>query len=184
MIKSYDFSSTKVILDIGGGTGRLLHKILTENDHIKKGILFELPSVIENAQQIIINKQTRRRIQFISGNFFEEIPVKADTIILSRILHDWNDTDVFKILKNAHKALKPNGKLLILETIVPANPKYDIGITLGFNLLVSVGGKERTHQEFSYLLRDTGFKINSIKRSNGIISIIIAEKSEKQNLWS
>ena len=61
-------------------------------------------------------------------------------------MHDWNDREAFKILKNARNALKQNGKLLILETIVPVNPKYDIGITLNFNLLVNVGGKERTHQ--------------------------------------
>ncbi len=180
LIKTYDFSSTKVILDIGGGTGSLLNKILAKNEHIEKGVLFELPSVIENAQKCIINKPTRKRIQFISGNFFEEIPIKADTIILSRVLHDWNDIEAFKILKNARNALKQNGKLLILETIVPVNPKYDIGITLNFNLLVNVGGKERTHQEFMYLLKNTGFKINSIKRSKGIISMIIAEELEKK----
>ena len=135
-IKTYDFSNTKIILDIGGGTGSLLDKILTENKHIEKGVLFELPSVIENAQKFIINKPTINRFQFISGNFFEEIPIKADTIIISRILHDWDDIKACMILKNAYNALTPNGKLLILETIVPANPKHDIGITLNFNLIM------------------------------------------------
>ena len=182
LITIYDFSSTKAILDIGGGTGSLLNTILTKNEHIEKGILFDLPSVIENAQKFNLNKSTRERTQFISGNFFEEIPIKADTIIMSRILHDLDDIDAFKILKNANNALKPNGMLLIFETIVPANPKFDIGITLNFTLLVNVGGKERTHQEFSDLLRNTRFKINSIKRNDGIISMIIAEKLEKEKI--
>jgi len=182
LIKTYDFSSTKVIMDVGGGTGHLLIKILNQNDYIKKGILLEMPTVIENAQRLIENKpiSIKERFKFISGDFFEEILSKADTIIMSRVLHDWNDFYAVKILKNVHNALKKDGKLLIFEMIVPENPEYDIGVTLNFNLLVNVGGKERTYQEFESILRETGFKINSIKSNKGIISMIIAEKINKK----
>lgn len=180
LIGIYDFSSTKVILDIGGGIGSLLDKILSENKNIEEGVLYDMPSVIENAHSYFINKSTIKRVHLISGDFFKKIPVKADTIILSRVLHDWKDIEAIKILKNAHDALKQNGKLLIFELIVPANPKYDIGVTLNFNLLVNTGGKERTHQEFREILRHVGFKINSIERNKGAISLIIAEKSENK----
>ena len=182
LIKAYDFSSTKVIMDVGGGTGRLLIKILNQNDYIEKGILLEMPAVIENAQRLIENKPIyiKERFKFISGDFFEEILSNADTIIMSRVLHDWNDFYAVKILKNIHNALEKDGKLLIFEMIVPENLEYDIGVTLNFNLLVNVGGKERTYQEFESILRKTGFKINSIKSNKGIISMIIAEKINKK----
>ncbi len=176
IIKLYNFSDTRIIMDVGGGSGSLLEKILSQNDNIEKGILFELSSTIENAKKIHLKKTLREKLEFISGNFFEELPVRADTIIISRILHDWDDEKCVKILNNIYKALEENGKLLILETVVPDNPRYDIGVTLNFNLLVNVGGKERNLLEFENLLQKVGFKIISLKSCKGIISLIIAEK--------
>ncbi|MBA7641311.1 hypothetical protein ES703_48988 [subsurface metagenome] len=180
IIKYYDFSNSKIIMDVGGGTGHLLEKILHQNDNIEKGVLFELSSTIDNTKKTYLKKSLRQKIEFISGNFFEEIPFKVDTIIVSRVLHDWNDKDAIKILKNINEALEKNGKLLILEIIVPEDPKYDIGITLNFNLLVNVGGKERTYQEFENILREAGFKIKNIIRGKGIISMIIIGKSNEK----
>ena len=176
IIKLYNFSDTRIIMDVGGGSGSLLKKILSQNDYIEKGILFELSSTIENAKKTHLKQTLRKKIEFISGDFFEELPVRADTIIISRILHDWDDGKCVKILNNIYRALEENGKLLILETIVPNDPKYDIGVTLNFNLLVNVGGKERSLMEFENLLQKIGLKIISIKNCNGIISLIIAEK--------
>ena len=176
LIELYDFSNTKIILDVGGGIGSLLKKILTQNPQIEKGILFELSSVIENAKKSNVIKSIRQKIEYISGNFFEEIPVKADTIVMSRILHDWSDKDALKILKNVHHALEQDGQLLIFEMLIPEDPEYDIGASLNFNLLVNIGGKERTYQEFEKIINGAGFRIKSIKRTIGILSIIIIEK--------
>ena len=95
---------------------------------------------------------------------------------MSRILHDWNNDNAIKILNNTHDALEKDGKILIFEMIVPIDPERDFGVTLNFNLLVNVGGKERTLGEFKVLLRKAGFTINSAESGEGIISIIIAEK--------
>lgn len=129
--------------------GELLSKILKRNKNIKKGILFDLPNVIETAKSILIDNNEKNKIEFISGDFFRGIPTKADTIILSRVLHDWDDGKATTILKHVNASLEENGKLLIFETIVPENCKVDMGTTLNFDLLVCVGGKERTLQEFN-----------------------------------
>ena len=176
IIQVYDFSDTRVLIDIGGGTGCLLEKIISQNTHITKGILFDLPSVIDDAKESISDELILEKIEFIEGNFFEKIPLKADTIMMSRVLHDWNDESVIKILNNVYDALEENGKLLILEMVIPETPEYDLGVTLNFNLLVNVGGKERTLKEFKNIFQTTGFKIKSVKSGMGIISLIIAEK--------
>ena len=93
---------------------------------------------------------------------------------MSRILHDWNDDNACKILKNIKKSLTKGGKLLLFETIVPDSFDTDIGITLNFNLLVCAGGKERTMQEFQNLLKKVNLEIIEVKKTNGIISLIIA----------
>lgn len=176
LIESYDFTNTRVIMEIGGGTGQLLEKIISQNSTIQKGILFELPSVVREAKKQTQIKSLNQKIEFIPGDFFGKIPIKADMIIISRVLHDWNDENTIKILRNIYDALEQDGKLLILEMIVPENPEYDIGVTLNFNLLVNVGGKERTLREFEDILQKTGFIINSVKSSEGIISMIITDK--------
>jgi len=115
----------------------------------------------------------------VPGNFFESLPIYADTVLLSRVLHDWDDENAIKILKNIYKSVADGGRLLILEIIVPENSKIDLGITLNFNLLVTVGGKERTLKDFESILRKADFKIEDVKKGDNIISIIIAEKIEE-----
>jgi ubiquinone/menaquinone biosynthesis C-methylase UbiE len=176
VIIDYDFSESKVIMDVGGGTGQLLAKILFQNKNITKGILFELHSVIQNAKKSFTDVDLEKRIEFISGDFFEKIPVRADTIILSRVIHDWNDERAINILKNLNSALENEGKLLIFEMVIPDNIESDFGVSLNFNLLVNTGGKERTISEFEDLLVQTNFKIIDIKHVNGPISLIIVKK--------
>ena len=114
----------------------------------------------------------------MAGNFFDNIPIKADTIIMSRIIHDWNDFKAVQILKNVYKSLEDNGNLLILESIVPEHLDKDIGLTLNFNLLVCLGGKERTLKEFQDLLKKANFKISKIKQGKSIISLLVVKKSK------
>jgi len=179
LLELYDFSDTKIILDIGGGSGKLLTKILKKNTSISKGILFDLPNSIENAQKLWKDSDFYSRLEFISGDFFEKIPVKVDTIIMSRIIHDWSNDKAIKILKNIYKSLEKDGKLLLFEIIVPEKIDSDIGITSNFNLLVCVGGKERTLNEFKNILNKAGFIISDVIKDEGVISIIVAQKKKR-----
>jgi len=177
----HDFNNTKIIMDIGGGSGHLLEKILTKNHHIKQAFLFDLPMIIENTQTSLKNDKIKAKIKFISGDFLDKIPIKADTIVMSRVLHDWNDSKVLKILKNINLSLKENGTLLLFEIIVPEDSNHDVGITLNFNLLVCTGGKERTLKEFRGLLNKANFEISKIKQGKSSISLIIVKKGTQSS---
>ena len=170
------FNGTKSIMDVGGGSGHLLEKILLKNSHIKEAVLFDLPMIIENAQASLKNDEIISKIKFISGDFLNKIPIQVDTIVMSRVLHDWNDSKVLEILKNINLSLKENGTLLLFEIIVPEELNYDVGITLNFNLLVCTGGKERTLKELQRLLNKTNFELSQIKKGKSNISLIIAKK--------
>ena len=119
--------------------------------------------------------QTRSEL-WLWASLVDSISEKADTIIMSRVLHDWNDSYALKILRNIHRSLEKKGKLLLFETIVPDEITTDVGIRLNFNLLVCVGGKERTLKEFQKLLQNVNLQINEVKTGSGIISLIIAQK--------
>ena len=172
----HDFNDTKIIMDVGGGSGHLLEKILVKNHHIKEAFLFDLPMIIENTQTSIKNDKIKSKIKFLSGDFLNKIPIKVDTIVMSRVLHDWNDSKVLEILKNINLSLKENGTLLLFEIIVPEDSNYNVGITLNFNLLVCTGGKERTLKELQGLLIKVNFEISQIKKGKSNISLIIAKK--------
>jgi ubiquinone/menaquinone biosynthesis C-methylase UbiE len=176
LIFLHDFYGSETIMDVGGGSGYLLKKILTTYPHIKEAVLFDLPSIIQIAQSSLEDKNLKSKIKFISGDFFNKIPLKVDTIIMSRVLHDWKDAKVLEILNNINLSLEEKGTLLLFETIIPEDSTYDIGITLNFNLLVCVGGKERTLKELRVLLEKSNFKISQILQGKSIMSLIIAKK--------
>ncbi len=180
LVSLYDFSGTNILLDVGGGAGRLLTRIVSDFENIQKGVLFDLPSVIEDAESSISGSPLKNRIRLVPGNFFEEIPIKADTVLMSRVIHDWNDEKAVRVLENVHDALEDGGRLLLFETVVPENSNLDIGTTLNFNLLVTVGGKERTIKEFETILGRAGLSILDVKEGN-VVSIIVAEKAKGEN---
>lgn len=112
-------------------------------------------------------------------DFLKGIPVTADGILLSRMLHDWNDKDALKILSNVYDALTEKGRLYVIET--PRAKKYDkdVGLTLDLNMLCMTGGRERTIDELHKLIRRGGFNIEETKGVgllNVIVSIKITEK--------
>jgi len=174
LIKQLPLSGIKTLLDVGGGTGILISEIMRHHKNIEKGILFDLPEVISQAQKLV--EEDVKKIEFVKGDFFKDKLPKSDAIIMSRVLHDWDNEHAKKILLQINKALPIEGRLFILEMIVPDEVDSDFGITLNFNLLVTVGGHERNKEEFISLLENTGFKLIEVIPSDEIISILVCKK--------
>ncbi|KAJ3690540.1 hypothetical protein LUZ61_019704 [Rhynchospora tenuis] len=147
------FKDIKTLVDVGGGVGVTLSMITSKYSNIK-GINFDLPHVIVAAPQY-------PRVEHISGDMFKSVPT-GEAILLKWIMHDWGDEHCVKILKNCNKGLPDNGKLIILETIVPTNPdKFPMARQAFHGDLVMLaynpGGKERTEHEFKCLAENAGF---------------------------
>jgi len=158
---SYDFSRIKSIVDIGGGIGVFLSAVLKENPHMK-GILFDSPEVIEQAKDKEYLKKdiSSGRCQLVSGSFFESVPSGAEAYIIKFALNDWKDDQVIKIITNCHKAMKKNGKLLIIEYIDSTDLCRNEHSDRAFPdmvTLVLTPGRMRTEREFSTLLQAAGF---------------------------
>jgi hypothetical protein len=110
----------------------------------------------------------------ISGDFFKEIPPIADGIIMSRVIHDWEDKKARLILKNVYHALPSTGKLYLIE-ILKDNLK-DGATLLSLNMLLMCNSYERTKEAYLSLLIEVGFKVKEVKSLNTLQSIIICEK--------
>ena len=121
----------RVILDVGGGKGNFLQKVLNVQIHLK-GFLMDLSSVIQSLGTVPPNLQ--RRLSLIAHDFFNPWPVKTDAIMLFRILHDWSDEESDLILRQAYNALQSNGKIYIVERVLEENSPN--GSLLDLNMMV------------------------------------------------
>lgn len=155
VVASYDFSPFRTIVDVGGGTGALLAAILTKFPQ-PRGIDFDLPHVAERARELIGKSGLGARCEVVSGSFFESVPA-ADCYTIKRVIHDWNDERSTTILRTIRKSIASDGRLLILESVVPPGNAPSFSKFLDVNMLVMTGGRERTEAEYGALLGAGGF---------------------------
>ena len=168
LVSTYDFSRFKVIGDIGGGHGHLLHAIL-ESCPATKGILFDQPHVI---QEVTANASDRLTLQ--GGDFFkDDLPV-CDAYILMEVIHDWSDEDSVAILKSIRRTAPLDSKLLLIEQIIADDSRPDWSKMLDIHMLALLGGKQRTSQEYETLLKRSGFTLQRQIDTPAGISILEA----------
>lgn len=147
------FEGIKVLVDVGGGVGVTLKMITSKHPHIK-GINFDLPYVLADAPSY-------PGVERVGGDMFENVP-RGDAIFMKWILHDWSDEHCSKLLKNCFEALPANGKVIIVEAILPEVPERDVSSNIVFQqdlfmLAQNPGGKERTQKEYEALAVQAGF---------------------------
>jgi O-methyltransferase domain/Dimerisation domain len=159
----YDFSGINTLVDVAGGRGFVLTSILKKYPEMR-GILFEMPYLLESAKQLICDAGCEQRCDLISGDFFQAICEGGDAYYMQHIIHDWDDDKALTILKNTRKALadKPHGRVIIVDAVVQPGNGPDFAKFLDLEMLVLPGGKERTEEEFRNLLSAAGFQLNRV----------------------
>ena len=175
--EAYDFSGVGTLADIAGGHGFLLSTILKANKHLK-GILFDLPQVIEGASSLLKKEGVADRVETRTGDFFEAVPAGADIYMMKHIIHDWDDARAIKILRNISEVMNPVGKVLLLEVVVPEGNDPHFAKLMDLEMLVSPGGVERTADEYRQILRESGLRLTRIITTKSPYSIIEAVKEK------
>lgn len=164
----YDFSRFDTVMDVGGGQGGLIARIVKQFGC--KGILFDVPYVAETAPAYL-EKQgiDKDAVQIITGDVFVEVPKGADAIVMKYFISAWNDEDAMKILHNCKQALPPHGKIILLQAFVPDLDEPKVapdGVMPGiFAVQINVavpGGGWRTRQEFQKLFEKSGFVLEKV----------------------
>lgn len=177
MLDAYDLTGINVLADIGGGNGTNLIGILKRYPQIR-GILFDLPHVVERARQNLEEAGLSGRCELVSGNFFDAIPVEADAYFLRHIIHDWNDEKSTLILRNIRRSMPKRAKLLVVEHVLPPGNEPSFGKLLDLNMLLLPGGLERTEDEFRQLYAGAGFRLNRIVTTQGDLCVVEGEQAE------
>ena len=174
VVEAYDFSGIETLADIAGGHGYLLAQITKANENLT-GVLFDMPQVIEGASALLERENVTSRVETVAGDFFASVP-SADAYIMKHIIHDWDDERCVTILKNIHRAMNGDGKVLIVESVVPEGNESHYSKLLDLEMLVSPGGMERTAEEYRALLARAGFELTQIIPTKSPFSIIEAVK--------
>lgn len=175
ILENYDLSFCKNLVDIGGGNGGFLAEFLKKYPEAT-AVLFDLPSAINEFDHSAYAEDIMSRLTLRAGNFFESVPEGGDAYVLKNILHDWNDEEVVKILRNIAERMKPqHSRLLIIETILPENDcKNPVPLLADLQMLVLFGGRERTRQEYVNILNKTGYNLDKVYDLSGGFNLIEA----------
>ncbi len=171
LVRVYDVSSVSTVVDVGGAHGILLAAILDANP-AARGILFDLPHVIETARSAVEARGLEGRCELASGDFFEAVPDGGDAYLLKFILHDWDDERSVAILNNCRRAMRPGGRVLVVELLLPPGNAPSFAKTQDVNMLINLGGRERTAAEYAALLAAAVFLLTRVIPAQGELHVI------------
>ncbi|MEV0122287.1 methyltransferase [Streptomyces sp. NPDC050703] len=164
-------SGVRSVVDIGGGRGGLLRALLDSSPHTERGVLFDRPAVIEDtrAESGITSDG---RIELVAGDFFSAVPAGADLYVMKWILHDWDDEACVRLLNVCRQAMRGDSRLLAADAVI--DPRRDDELVHGMDLemLVSLGGKERTAAEFATLYDAAGLRLTRIVPTASMYSLV------------
>jgi hypothetical protein len=172
VIAAYDFSRINTLVDVAGGHGLMIARILKANRGLR-GILFDLPHVTAGATSMFRSAGVAERCRIVSGDFFESVPSGGDAYVMKHIIHDWDDDRATRILQNCHGAMQPGGKVLIVDAVIPSGNSAHFGKLLDLEMLVlTPRGRERTRSEFEELLKRSGFRLRRVVSTETHLSVV------------
>ena len=171
VVRSYDFSGIGVLVDVGGGEGALLAEILAASPGVR-GVLFDQAHVVAGAGALLERVGVADRCEVVAGSFFDAVPGGGDAYLLKSVVHDWDDAEAVEILRSCRAAMANTGRLLVVEPVVRPGNDPDPAKFSDLNMLVMLGGRERTAGEFEGLLARAGFGLTNIVRTGSPFDII------------
>ncbi|MFC8361570.1 methyltransferase [Streptomyces griseorubiginosus] len=155
-----DLSAHRVVVDVAGGNGELLGRLLRAAPHLR-GVLLERPHAVEAAEKAFAEAGLADRCRFVAGDFTSEVPGGGDLYVLSRVLHDWDDERCLTILRRCARAMAPGSELLLIERLLPTDARLSLAVAWDLHMLCNVGGRERTEDHYRRLLDEAGFDFTS-----------------------
>ncbi len=175
LLAAFDFSGIRRLVDVGGGRGELLQRVLRATPNLQ-GTLFDQPEVVA---PVTPAADLRERFSIEGGDFFRAVPSGADAYLLKHIIHDWGDDACRTILGHIRAAMDPAGRVLIVEPVIPPGNGPFPGKLLDLNMLVmTAGGRERTPEEYARLLEGAGLRLSRIVPTASAVSVVEAVRAE------
>jgi len=171
LLAGYDFSGITHLVDVGGGQGLLVQKVLAAYPSLY-GTVFDQPQVVA---PVVVPPALAGRLSVQGGDFFAAVPAGADAYLLKHIIHDWGDDACLRILEHIRAAMAPGARVLLVEQVIPPGNAPFPGKLLDLNMLVMTeGGRERTPAEYATLLGKAGLSLQRIVPTPSPVSVVEA----------
>ncbi|WP_327696023.1 methyltransferase [Streptomyces sp. NBC_00459] len=145
------------VVDIAGGSGELLSRILSAHPRLR-GVLLERPHTVETARVLLGAAGHAARCTFRAGDF-ADVPAGGDVYVLSRVLHDWDDDRCREILRHCARAMSDSADLLVVERVLPADGSASLATAWDLHMMCNVGGRERRADHYARLFADAGLTL-------------------------
>ena len=173
-LQDYDFTDFRLVVDVGGGHGKVLAAIL-RNAPDARGVLFDLPSVAGEAGAVFAQAGVADRVRAEGGSFLASVPAGGDLYVMKHIIHDWDDARSATILRNIRTAIADGGTLLLLEMVLPERASSHLGHVIDVEMLLMLSGKERTRSQYAKLLAQAGFELTRVIPTASPFAIVEAK---------
>jgi hypothetical protein len=161
ILASYDFSSARHVVDVGGRHGALLAQILSATPGLT-GTLFDLPDAAARAGAHLRSEGVGDRCRVVGGSFFDGVPDGGDLYVLSNVIEDWDDERAIRILRNCREAMAPGGFVLVIEPVFAEEVLEGPGVSLFDLWMMVVSGGMRTEAELRVLLAAAGLQVRRV----------------------
>ncbi|MDP9106902.1 MAG: methyltransferase domain-containing protein [Candidatus Eremiobacteraeota bacterium] len=161
LLDAYDWAQCETVVDVGGGNGALLVALLRAVPSLR-GVLFDLPQVLARATNSVEAAGVAPRCQVEGGDFFEGVPAGFDVYVLKRIVYSYDDADAVRILRRVREAMKPGGRVLVIEPVRRKRDESGYGALLDMQMLVTGGGRSRDRAALRALFASAGLHLRRI----------------------
>jgi hypothetical protein len=167
-----DTGSVEFAVDVGGASGALIHALMKQNAALR-GAVLDLPENSAEAAKAAEVLGLQERLSIIGGDFFAKVPA-ADLYLLKHVLHDWKDDECVSILRNCRGAIKPSGRMVLIEIVLPDVDPPPYATQVDLTMLAVLGSRERTLEEYKILLATADFRFTSLTPTATPFSLIEA----------
>ncbi|MGJ5815759.1 methyltransferase [Paludibaculum fermentans] len=178
VVRIFNLNQFRHMVDLGGATGHLSIAACERYGNLRATV-FDLPAVVEAARPHIAASRAADRLAVVAGDFFADPFPPADLYAVSRILHDWSEEKIQRLLTKIHAALPSGGALLIAETLLDEDASGPVSSQMqSLNMLICTEGRERTATEYKALLESCGFTRVEARRTGTPLDAVLAFKKE------
>jgi hypothetical protein len=157
----YDWSRIGTLVDIGGGSGQMLAGLLAPHPAMR-GVLFDLPHVAPHSVAVLEAAGVADRCEIVGGDFFDAVPAGGDAYLLKRVFYDFDDDACVAILRNVRRAMNPDARVLVLDGMVRADNRFDLGKLHDLYVLAMGKGRCRSRREMKTLFAAAGLRLTRV----------------------
>ncbi len=160
LVKRYDFSSYRTLLDVGGGSGGLAIAVTECCPHIQATVV-DIPNVTQVAQYYINEADAGDKVRVVTADVLRDpLPGSYDVAVMNAFIQCLSPGDARSAIKNVGKAMNPGGDIYIRGYGIIDNSRISPQKLVGFNLVyvnVYDDGQAYTEQEHKDWLEESGF---------------------------